>query len=794
MKTGKRSVFVCFLTVISILLVLLLIATVACGLYLTYGIDSDIDELMLYTADNKTPSKLYAITEEGTLEEYGENQISLGMNNEYVSFDKIPQDLINAFIAIEDKRFYTHIGFDPITTAKAVFKYIFSQGSSPGGSTITQQLIKNLTGDDEVTVKRKLTEIMKAVKLEKVMTKEDILEVYLNTIYLSQGTYGVSAAARLYFNKSVEDLTLVESAAIAAITQAPTKWDPIINPDQNTKRRNIILNEMYQNGMIDQNTLSSALEEELILSPCYDKVVGNTSSWYTDAVIAEAITLLEEALDVSPKVAEHHLFQGGYRIIIAVNPELQHYAEEIYKNSSLFSSDGAQSAFVVLDPGNGNVLALVGGVGEKNANRVLNRATQTVRSPGSSLKPLSVFLPALEYNTIHYGSCIDDIPLYFNGKFPESGWPKNASGIYYGLVSLEKAVASSLNTASVSILERVGIDNSYRILSESLGISTLENSDKTLSSLALGGMTKGVSLLELTAAYSPLASGGIYSSARTVLEIQDSGGKTVVAQEKRQTIVCRESSAQTLTKLLEGVVTRSDGTARGALPKLTKISSVAGKTGTTSNQYDRWFVGYTPSVVGGIWVGYDEQKSLSGVAGKAHLTVWDTIMARAEELCGNHSKQSTFRYDLLSEVRYCTASGKIPTEACYADPRGNMIAVGFFTKETMPESTCDTHIALAYCVEGSGVAGNACPHSSVKTVGLTVVNRAFPIDITVRDSQYTAMRLPDGYIPYISQTDPYFKYYSPQGSYVGKSNVASPYNKFCTLHPPLSEISEKLAR
>ena len=787
MKIKGKTVFHIILTILTVLLCIILLGTIGISLYLTLGIDSDIDDLMLFTKENRTPSRLFAVSADGTLEEYGENQISLGMNNEYVSIDRIPKDLINAFIAIEDKRFYSHIGFDFITTTKAVIKYLLPGGSAPGGSTITQQLVKNLTGNDEISIERKLTEIMKAVKLEKVMNKDEILEVYLNTIYLSQGTYGVSAAARLYFDKSVEELTLIECAAIAAITQAPTKWDPIQNPENNRTRRNVILSEMYQNGMISEEIYLENREAELITTPSYNKVVGVTSSWYTDAVISEALTLLESSLSVSRKVAEHHLYQGGYRIIIAVDPEIQSYVESIYKDESLFSDNGAQSSFVIVDPENGNVLALAGGVGIKNANRVLNRATQTIRSPGSALKPVSVYLPALENGVLHYGSTIDDVPLYFGDQFSENGWPKNANGVYRGLVSLEKAVASSLNTASVICLERLGIDNAFHHLKDNQIFTTLTDSDNSLSSLALGGMTKGVTLLELTAAYTPIAYYGIYTKPRIVIGIYDKGGNLIVDNPPSQSTVCRESTAQTLTKLLEGVIKREDGTAYHALPLVSNISSVAGKTGTTSNQYDRWFIGYTPSLIGGIWVGYDEQKSLSDVSSKKHLTVWDQIMSMAEK---RKNQQKDFEYSLLCEARYCIYSGKIATEACYSDPRGGAVATGFFTKETLPSHSCDTHMLISYCNEGHGIATDHCPDQATTSVGLILVNRSFPVNVTVRDSQYTCMDLPKGYTPAINDTDPYYKYYAPKGSYIGHSNTLRPYNRACSLHSLDTENQE----
>ncbi len=784
MKTKSRTVFFSLLITGCILLTILILAVIGLWLYLTYGIDSSLDKITLLSQNEGTPSKLYAINSDGSLIPYGEGQISLGTNYDYASIDTIPDDLINAFIAIEDKRFYDHIGFDYITTTKAVFKYIFSKGGSPGGSTITQQLIKNLTGNDEISIKRKLTEILMAVKLEKIMSKNEILELYLNSIYLSQGTYGVSAAAKLYFNKEVSELTLIESAAIAAITQAPTKWDPILNPENNAYRRNIILKEMYKSGKIDSQAFNEAHEQTLELTPCYDNIAIQTSSWYTDAVINEAITLLESSLNVSRKVAEHHIFRGGYQIIVAVNPTLQEYLEQVYLNETLFSTDMAQSSFVILDAQNGNVLALVGGVGEKTASRVLNRATQTIRSPGSAIKPLSVYLPAIEKGVLTYSTVIDDIPLYFDNNYDKSGWPKNANGLYQGLVNIEKAIASSLNTASVTLLEKVGLEYAHQFLKEELGISTLTDNDFGLSALALGGMEKGTTLLETTAAYTPLANSGIYSGARCVISIVDNGGNTIVDNQPKQKVVCSEESTQILTKLLQNVITRSDGTAYNAVSKLLNYSEAAGKTGTTSYNYDRWFIGYTPLCVGGIWLGYDEQQSLENINGKAHIRIWDDIMAKAHQILNASTTKTTFSDDCLIETKFCIYSGKLAAESCYLDPRQNAIDVGYFTRDTIPTEYCATHVSIKYCQAGKGVAGNACPNESLTSVGLLLISRSFPIPITIQDSEYTAMTLPEEYTPFIDLKEPYYKYYVPHSINIGNSGNNAVFNRFCQLHPP----------
>lgn len=788
MKKSFQTVFRFLLMFFSIALVVAILAVIVGSAYLVKLYSSeDVNDIVALAGNNGEASQLYAYDENGVLVEYARGELSSGRTNDYAAIDEIPKDLQNAFIAIEDKRFYSHIGFDLITTVKATWKYITSDGSSPGGSTITQQLIKNLTGEDDISVKRKLSEIIRAIKIERQMSKESILELYLNSIYLSQGTYGVKAAAKLYFNKDVSELSLIESVAIAAITQAPTKWDPVQNPENNQRRRNVILTQMLKQGYIGKTEYDTAFNQPLELNLNYEKSDINTSSWYTDAVINETVQLLSESLGVSTKVATQYLYNGGYRITVAVNPKVQAILERYYKSSTLFTQKEVQSSFVVIDPYNGNVLGLVGGIGEKNASRILNRATQSTRSPGSAIKPLSVYLPAIDEGLIGYSSTFDDIPLYFGNGYSAYGWPENADKIYRGYVDLEYALSHSLNTVAVSVLEKVGVEESYAYL-ESLGFSTLVSSgsrnDKTLSAMALGGMTNGVSLLELTTAYTALANKGIYSEARCVLRITDKNGKLIVDRQPYKEIVAKEESAITMTKLLTSVVSQKGGTAYGAITKLTELADVAGKTGTTSNNHDRWFVGYTPYAIGGIWLGYDTPVSLSSVGSKEHLRVWDTIMSEIHSAI-THSDNSFHLDESLYEARYCAISGKIATQACLLDPRGSQAVIGYFSQENLPKETCNCHILIEYCTEGKGVAGAACPHDAIVWASLVLTERKFPIEVLVLDAQYCTILLPDAYLPCYSLNTPYYQNYIPPDSYVGKSDVVYPFNRFCSRHIPL---------
>lgn len=788
LKSKGITVLRVFLTILFVIIVSLTLLTLSFGVYAHFFIDSDVDGIIALAGNAGTPSKMYAVDENGQLVEYASGQISSGKSSEFATYEEMPRYLIDAFIAIEDKRFYSHIGFDVITTVKAAFGYIFSDSSGPGGSTITQQLIKNLTGDDEVSVKRKIQEILRAINLEKKMSKEDIIELYLNTIYLSQGAHGVKAAARLYFDKDISELTLNECAAIAAITQAPTKWDPIQNPENNAYRRDVILTEMLSLGFISEEEFEQAYGKPITLNTNFEKVITTTSSWYTDAVINESIMLLCDKYNVSEKVASQYIYNGGYSIIVSVIPEIQTVVEEYYKNDALFSDTDVQSSFIIIDPENGHVLAMAGGLGEKNGSRVLNRATQTLRSPGSSIKPLSVYTPAFAEGIITYSSCYDDSPVFFGSEYSKNGWPKNSSGVYSGMVDLEYAISHSLNTVAVRILQQIGLENSFDFLFDELRLSSLsESEDKNYSALALGGMSAGVTLKDITTAYSVLANDGVYTSSKCVLKILDGSGNVIIDNKGERYTVVSEGVSQSMTKLLTKVLTNSGATAYGAVTKLTEICEAAGKTGTTDNNKDRWFIGYTPYFMGGIWLGYDTPSSLSSIPSKEHIRVWDSIMAEATELFLKREENQDnpeFDYSLLVESKYCSVSGGIPTEACRLDPRGSCVKTGFFTKDSLPEENCSMHIKINYCTSGNGVAGNACPHEDIVAVGMIVVQRSFPIEVFIKDAEYTAMNLPDGYVPYIHANEPYYKYYSKKGVYTGKSDKSSQYNRFCQSHIP----------
>lgn len=823
-EKSVRSVFSIFIKIFTVTLNILLttlliiiiagiIVVCAFAIYLSDNVDTDVDDIITLSTNQDAITSIYYYDENGELVEDVSQRLSSGTNRLWVSYQELPKDLKNAFIAIEDKRFWDHDGVDWITTIKATLKYFIPTGSNPGGSTITQQLIKNLTGEDDYSIQRKVTEIFRALALEKVKSKQEILEMYLNTIYLSQGANGVQAAANVYFSKDVSELTLLECAAIASITQQPTKWDPVQNPENNKERRNTILAEMLSQGMISQSEYDEAYDAELELNLNYESISLGTTSWYTDAVISDGIKLLQETYGISYEVAKQMLYSSGYDIITAMDPEIQSilekYYEDVSKTSVLPVNDVImpESAMIVADPQTGNILGLVGGRGEKTESRIYNRATQAKRQAGSSFKPIAVYAHALDLGIINGGSVLDDTPLNFgnaivssNGKVTyskSSGWPQNVNRRYTGRTTLDTALVTSKNTIAVKVLDLLTLDESYNFLTNKLRMHSLVEAaekkggvspDLNHASLGLGGLTYGVTLREMVAAYTIFPTGGVFTDLRTIIEIRDSNGKVVVDNSVDKEVVISEGTAQTMTHILQRVVTNSSGTAYSYMKGIRSIVDTAGKTGTTDSNNDRWFMGYTPYYVAGIWVGYDEPQSLSSVLRHGeHCVTWNNVMVDIhqrilQDVKDNKTTLKTFDDDLLIEATFCKDSGLLITEACNKDPRGRRSETGYFTRETLPQKACDVHVLVPYCTVGHGVANERCPHSSITYVGLMNLDRVFPKDITITDAQYTWRQLPSNCAPYTASSR-YPFYYSmyESGTYPGRTS-SNPYNKACTSH------------
>lgn len=523
-------------------------------------------------------------------------------NRIIVSLDEIPLHTRQAFIAAEDLRFYDHRGIDVYRILGALRSNLKSGSLAEGASTITQQLAKLTHLSAEKTIRRKLEEINLAFQIEKAYNKDEILAMYLNTVYFGRGAYGIQAAAQAYFGVDAEELTLNQSASLAAIIKAPSIYAPHISPSNNRSRRQYILSVMAENGFISQEEKQAALDESIwVLAQEAEKQLY---SWYIDEALRESAELLGLSAD--------EVIQGGFKIYTAYDARLQTIADEVYADSSFFpaaASDGTpiQSAMAVVDTNNGAVLAMIGGR-DYTVRRGLNRATQMRRQPGSALKPLAVYGPALElgYTT---ASVLLDEKTSFGGYTP-----RNAGDRYYGLVTMRTAIRNSLNTTAVRLLEEIGLDASIQYLNK-MGIPT-RNSDRNLS-LALGSMTYGVTPVELAAAYVPYANGGIYHQPYCVERIETVDGSNVYERKNSGKQVLSAQNAFLMTSLLQSVVSSGTGTRM-----LAANTPIAGKTGTvsmTGGNRDIWMTAYTPEISVAVWMGYDQtdakHKISNGITG-----------------------------------------------------------------------------------------------------------------------------------------------------------------------------------
>lgn len=586
-------------------------------------------------------------------------------NRIWVNLDDMSPHLKDAFIAIEDQRFEKHHGVDWIRTIGVIVK---PSNSGQGGSTITQQLIKNLTDEKDVTIVRKFNEILSALNLERNYSKDEIIEAYLNTIYLSEGCYGVKTAAETYFGKDVSDLNIAECASIAAITQFPGKYDPLRKPENNRQRQLRILEEMLSQGFITQEEYDEAVAYEMVFtnsenyqgSQVSDSESGSNEnkidSYYVDYVVKTVLEDLQK-MGYTERKAKSLLYGGGLKIYTAVDFDVQNALEDVYENYKRMPDETVQGAMVVMNY-EGRVLGLVGGTGEYSGSLELNRAFQSYRQPGSSIKPLSVYGPAFEKSLnddsvdIYWSTLIDDRPLKeVDGKM----WPTNEGGGYSGAkTTIQKGIANSLNTISARTLDMIGVDYAYDYITNRFHISSLSAADCDYAPLATGSLTEGVSVLEMTAAYAAFGNGGAYYQPYCYYKIEDSQGNVLIETDAASTQeqALTESTGWLMNKILQTVMT--SGTGRSY-----KISGVEcfGKTGTTTDSKDRWFVGGTPEYVAAVWYGYDMPKEIvyrlsSNPAG----TIWETVMNEIYDVKGKNVTEFP-EYDGIVQKSYDSSNG-----------------------------------------------------------------------------------------------------------------------------------------
>lgn len=708
--------------------------------------------------------------------------VASGSNRVYVTIDEIPLDLQHAFVAIEDARFYEHNGIDITGIVRAGITGITSGRFSQGASTITQQLLKNNVFTDWTSessfadkMERKIQEQYLAIQLEKVEDKDWILENYLNTINLGQNTLGVQAASQRYFNKDVSELTLSECAVIAGITQNPSRYNPVSNPDANAERRTKVLNNMLDQGYIDQTAYDTAMADNV-----YDRIQivdsetasDNINSYFVDALTEQVIDDLMEVKGYTETQAYKALYEGGLTIYSTQDPSIQQICDEEVNNADNYGSetkyscsyrltiqkaDGTyqnyseqtmlsyyqsknskynidfdskeavdaaieqykadimedgdtivpngesitytmqpQASMTVIDQSTGEVKAIVGGRGDKTANKTLNRATDTKRQPGSTFKILSAYAPALDIGGMTLASVQDDAPYTYSNAAhtPVNNYDKS----YRGFTTIREGITYSINIVAVKTLTDIGVDIGYEYL-QNFGFSTLCDSDRT-QALALGGITNGVTNLELTAAYATIANGGTYTKPRFYTKILDHDGNVLIDNTPQTHTVLKETTAWLLTNAMEDVLT--NGTGRPAhfngMPQ-------AGKSGTTSSDRDALFAGYTPYYTCVVWGGYDDNAELSYTT--YPKTLWKSVMGRIHE---NLDYKDFDKPDGITTATVCKKSGKLAVAGlCDSDPRGSMVESEYFASGTVPKDYCDHHVRVTIDLSTGGIATDTCP-------------------------------------------------------------------------------------
>lgn len=621
---------------------------------------------------------------------------------ENVALSDVPQDLIDAYVDIEDERFFSHKGVDIKRTTAAIGSYILHGGkSSFGGSTITQQLVKNMTGNDDTSISRKIGEWVKAVELESFTTKEEILEAYLNIIYTAPNVYGVNMGAKYYFNKDVKDLSLAECAYIAGINISPNSYNPFGENDNSERIKNrskTVLDKMLEVGDITQDEYNRAVEE-INNGLAFNK--GDVSaqndgvySYYTDAVISEVVPEIAEKKHISEKFATNYIYMAGLTIHSGEDISVQEKIENEYNNNNyiLTSSSGqkSQSAMVIIDHSTGQVRGIVGGLGTKTTSRGLNRATQSYRQTGSAIKPIAVLAPGIDKKLFTASTVYNDEPTTFADDYS----PKD-NDAYLGNITVRRAVESSQNIPFVKMMEQVTPEVSIKYLKK-MGISSLTEKDQTLS-LALGGEERGITPLEMAAAYATIANDGVYIEPTFYIDVVDNSGKTVIKTKQKKNKVFSKEVAYILKELLKQPVEGSNGTARSC-----KIDGmdVAAKTGTTNENYDKWLCGFTTYYTAVTWYGYDINESISYGGRSPAIQLWSTVMKNVHS---GLNKTTFEKPSAIKEATVCSKTGNLTNSKC------NPTHTEYFLAGTLPTK----------CIECTGYTQNRVYNNNTSTTTQT---------------------------------------------------------------------------
>ena len=628
-------------------------------------------------------------------------------NRVYVKLSEVPESLQEAVVAIEDERFYEHFGIDPKGIMRALYKGITEGNFSEGASTITQQLLKNNVFTDwmnETTfldkVQRKIQEQYLAIALEMHVDKAWILENYLNTINLGGGNWGVETAAKYYFDKDVSELTLSESAVIAGITRNPTRYNPITNPEANAERRDYILDKMLELGFITQEERDEAAGDDVYARISEVSTNGGSQeimTYFEDAMIYSVLHDIMSATRCSEEKAWDLIYRGGLTICSTEDSRMQELAGEVINNPDYYTSD-EQASLVLMDTETGQVRALIGGRGEKNANLLLNRATSMVRQPGSTIKVIGEYAAALDSGAMTLGTVIADSPCTYS----DGTEVHNFDGAYKGNITVQTAIAQSRNIVALKCFNQIGMDPIWNMIGK-FGITTLTENDK-VEALALGGTYGGVTNLEMTAAYASIARGGQYTEPILYTKILDHDGNVLIEKKQTTRRVISENTAKLLTSALEDAML--SGTGVEANFESDAVIDLAGKSGTTTDIRDAWFIGYSPSLTCGVWGGFDDNRTQESSTYVKYI--WKDVMA------GAHTEGVAEEFETgnsIEEVEICTKCGKRAVKGlCENAIHGDGTETVCFASGTAPTEKCDCHVMVAICAESGELSGPYCKH------------------------------------------------------------------------------------
>jgi penicillin-binding protein 1A len=706
-STAKRTLSVIWRAVLTVLLI---IVTTGCivGFSMMIYILGMADESVGFNLKHEKlelVSVIYVNDEQGNPQEY---QRVAGTSREWVDFQDIPKAMKDAIVAIEDKRFYKHKGVDLVRTASAVFSLALGKDNF-GGSTITQQLIKNVTGNDEVSLTRKVKEIFSALNFEKEYSKDDILEAYLNIVNFGSGCEGVQAAANLYFGKDIQDCTIAECASIAGITQNPSKYTPLVHPEWNKERQQIVLTEMHDQGKIDDAEFEQAMEESehMVFVGWQDDDDDNdtaekVNNWYIEVMLKDLAKDLADTLNVSQDVAQNMIRHQGLKIYSAMDTKAQSAAESVMQDDTIMPADKKiQAGFLMMDY-SGRVLASVGQRGPKEGNLLYDCANTAKRQPGSTMKPIATYTPAVEYLGYTYSQMIPnqqllDVAKNEDGEFYP--WPRNWDNTYTDQVTLQDALERSINCPAAYTNLKVTRQVSYDFLSSKLHITSLDPTSAINNPATLTLGAGEVTVREMVAAYQIYGNQGIYNKPYTYFYVEDSEGKILIDnRNKTGEQVIRPSTATIIRRALETVFTGSRGTARGY-----RISGwqTFGKTGTTTDDKDSFFIAGSPYAVAGVWTGYEIPKRLQSTSHS--LRIWREIMTRY--LDGKEVIPFTDNDEVVQET-YCLDSGKLAVPG-----KCTQTATGYYWQRNLPGSCTLPHEEGTSSSEVSSAASST-PSSS----------------------------------------------------------------------------------